>query len=416
MTYRLRLADAELARLLRSIGAVVIEGPKACGKTETARQIAASEVRLDVDPAARVAAELDPQLILSGTTPRLLDEWQSVPAIWNHVRRTIDDRQRMGQFILTGSAVPADDVTRHTGAGRIARLRMRPMSFMESGHSTGAVSLQSLLEGEAARAADTGFSVARIAEEVVRGGWPALVDVPVADAAPYVQSYLDEVRRTDVQRVDGVKRDPVKVGRFLTALARHVATPVSIATLVADTGDSANALERGTVSEYLTALERLMIVEPQPMWAPHLRSRTRLRQTAKLLFADPSLAAAALGAGPTHLLRDIPLLGLLFESLVIRDLRIYAQSLDAEVLSYRDNTGLEVDAIVTCADGRWGAFEVKLGTSSVDAGAASLLRFVDKVDTERAGKPAVLAVITGTGYAYRRSDGVQVVPIATLGA
>lgn len=413
--YRPRVVDRELTELLASIGAVVIEGPKACGKTETARQVAASEVRLDVDPNARQAAAVDPSLVLQGAAPRLVDEWQLAPGLWNHVRRAVDDRRAVGQFVLTGSAVPADDATRHTGAGRVARLRMRPMSLFESGHSTGQVSLAGMLDGASPRAPDVGATVTTLAERVSVGGWPGLLDQPIEPALRAVRAYVDEVRRTDIQRADGVARDPDKVLLLMRSLARNVSTMVSLSTLARDVTGSEEALAKNTVGGYYDALTRLMVVEDQPAWGPHLRSRSRVRTSPRRHFVDPSLAVAVLRATPERLLTDLNLLGFLFESLVIRDLRIYAQACDAEVLHYKDNTDLEVDAIVEIADGRWAAFEVKLGARAVDEGADSLLRFASRVDTTKCGLPLVLGVITGTGLAYTRPDGVAVIPIGALG-
>jgi len=415
MSYIPRIVDAELAARLDATGAVVVEGPKACGKTETARQIASSEVLLDVDENARQAVAVDPRLVLEGDTPRLIDEWQIEPAIWNHIRREIDDRSEPGQFILTGSAVPADDVTRHTGAGRITRLRMRPMSLFESGRSTGAISVADLLAGGSTQTSDPGLTIADLSREISIGGWPGLRELPVEPALRAVRGYLDEIRRVDIDRVDGVRRDPEKVQQLLRSLARHVATHASLTTLAADTGGAEGPLKRDTVSDYLKVLARLMVVEDQPAWAPHLRSRAPLRKAAKRHFVDPSLAVAALVATPEGLLSDLNLLGLLFESLVVRDLRVYAQAADAQVLQYRDSNDLEVDAIVRSADGRWAAFEVKLGPGQVDEGAANLKRFEGHLDRDRGDSPTALAVVTGYGYGYVRDDGVIVIPIGALG-
>jgi hypothetical protein len=400
---------------LSAVGAVVIEGPKACGKTVTARQIAASEVLLDVDTNARQAIAVDPALVLDGPTPRLLDEWQIEPAIWNHVRRAIDDRLDPGQFILTGSAVPPDDITRHTGAGRITRLRMRPMSLFEAGRSSGSISLSELLGGEMSQSADPGLSVADLAEEIALGGWPGFRGHSAPDVLLAMRDYLQEIARVDVARLDSTKRDPGRVERLLASLARNIATHAAATTLARDTGGAEGPLKDDTVREYLAALERLMIIEDQPAWAPHLRSKHRLRTAPKRHFVDPSLAVAALRATPDRLLRDLNLLGFLFESLVVRDLRIYAQALDARVSQYRDSGGLEVDAIVETGDGRWMAFEVKLGQGQIDDAAESLLRFAARIDTARCGNPALLGVIVATGYGYRRKDGVAVIPIGTLG-
>ncbi len=415
MTYAPRVVDRELVTRLESIGAVVIEGPKACGKTATARQVARSEVLLDVDENARRAIEIDPKLVLDGPTPRLIDEWQIEPTIWNYVRRAVDDRGAPGQFILTGSAVPTDDITRHTGAARLTRLRMRPMSLFETGRSTGAISLSDMLAGTPVRSPDPGLTIRDITEQVVIGGWPANLNRTVPQSVQAVRDYLEEIRRVDVRRVDQTTRDPVKVGRLLRALARHVSTEVTITTLSTDAAGGDGVLARDTVTDYLTALERLMIIEDQPAWAPHLRSRSRVRSSPKRHFVDPSLGTAALRVTPERLLMDLQLFGLLFESLVIRDLRIYAQAADAMVLHYRDNTGLEIESIVEGANGKWCAFEVKLGQGKVDEAAANLLTFAERVDTKKSGTPSMLGVITGTGYGYTRPDGVAVIPIGALG-
>jgi len=415
VSYRPRIADEELARRLASTGAVVIEGPRACGKTATARQVAKSEVLLDVDENARQAIGVDPSLVLAGETPRLIDEWQVEPGIWNHVRRAVDDRGASGQFILTGSAVPADDITRHTGAGRLTRLRMRPMSLFETGHASGVVSLKELLAGVPPRAPEADLGVQDLAELVCIGGWPGHLRRTSEQSMQANRDYLEEIRRVDVGRVDQTQRDPEKVGRFIRSLARNVATYTSVSTMAADAGASDGALKDHTAHEYMSAFERLMIIEDQPAWAPHLRSKSRLRSAPKRHFVDPSLAVAALRAAPSGLLKDLNLLGFLFESLVVRDMRVYAQAADAEVLQYRDNTGLEVDVVVQAGDGRWAAFEVKLGPGWADEGAASLLKFAGRVDTTKCGEPAALAVIVGSGYGYVREDGVGVIPIGALG-
>jgi predicted AAA+ superfamily ATPase len=414
MAYTPRIVDAELHRRLAASGAVVVEGPKACGKTVTARQCAASEVLLDTDRAARDAVAIDPSLLLGGATPRLIDEWQIEPELWNHVRRAVDDRGEPGQFVLTGSAVPADDATRHTGAGRFSRLRMRPMTLDELGVGTAAVSLSGVLRGDPPRSADPGLRLDDLIELVVRGGWPGFRDLDLHDARLAVRDYLDQVRRTDLPRFDGVRRDPNRVGRVLQSLARHTATSASLQTIVRDTaGADTAAVDRDTVRNYLDALERLMIIEDLPAFRPHLRSSHALRLAATRHFADPSLAVAALGASPASLRADLRTFGLLFESLVLRDLRVYAQALDADLWHYRDESGLEVDAIITAQDGRRAAIEIKLGPGQVDAAAASLLRFADRIDPAREPTP-VLVVVTGTGYGYLRPDGVRVVPVGAL--
>ena len=414
--YRPRLADTELRDRLGAAAAVLIEGPKASGKTATARQAARSEVFFDLDSVARQAASLDPQLVIAGAAPRLLDEWQLVPDIWNHVRRAADLAPGMGRFILTGSAVPTDDLVRHTGAGRIARMRLHTMSLLEQGRGSGEVSLGDLLEGRRISASEPGLTLPDVVEAICRGGWPATLHTPSDRAMRYVRDYVDEVRRTDVERASGVHHDPNQVLRLMQSLARNIATDVAVATLARDVSSPDRAIQERTVALYLDALERLFVVENQPSFSPHLRSRSRLRTTPKRHFCDPSVAVAALRAGPDRLLKDLNFLGLLFESLVVRDLRVYATAHDAEVRHYRDNTGLEVDAVVETAAGDWMPVEVKLGgETSVDAAARNLLKLRDRVDQTRMGEPTKLVVVTATGYGYEREDGVTVVPVGALG-
>ena len=414
--YNPRVADEELKQCLAAAGAVLIEGPRACGKTVTAQQEAASEVFLDVDRRAQDMIAVSPNLVLEGGVPRLIDEWQTAPVIWNHVRRAVDARRGKGHFILTGSAVPPDDVTRHTGAGRIVRLRLRPMSLFELDASTGKVSLQDVLSGVPVYHPSADLPVRDLARLVCVGGWPGHLGSSVAEALRVNRGYVDDICRADLRRVDGVRRDPDRVHRFFLSLARNVATSASLATIARDVaGPEQASMTSHTARSYLTGLERLMVVEDQPPWAPHLRSRTRLQLSPKRHFVDPSIAAAALGAGPEHLLRDFSWFGLLFESLVIRDLRVYAQAMGASVYHYRDHTGLEVDAIVDAGPGRWAAFEIKLGLSRIDDAVRSLLKFAERVDTSRCGEPAALGVIVDSGFGYVRPDGVSVIPLGALG-
>ena len=415
-TYRPRVVDAELIERLGSAGAVLIEGPRACGKTETARQVARSEVLLDVDLAAQEAAAVDPRLILTGPRPRLIDEWQLAPTIWNHVRRASDEAGAVGQFILTGSSAPTDDITRHSGAGRMSRLRMRPMSLLESGVSTGSVSVGEMLSSGVVSAPDPGVPLGDLVEWTCRGGWPGTIAETQERARRFVRDYVDEVRRTGLGDADGTRRDPALVLQVVRSLGRNVATEASMRTIAADAGGSGGPIDPRTVKSYMGALERIFVVENQPAWAPRIRSRSQLRHTAKLHFVDPSIAVAALRTGPDQLLSDLNTYGFLFESLVVRDLRVHAQANDADVFHYRDNTGMEVDAIVEAFDGGWMAFKVKLGGQDrIDEAARNLLRFRDRVDTSTVGKPAKLGVITATGYAIERPDGVAVIPIGTLG-
>jgi predicted AAA+ superfamily ATPase len=413
--YLPRIVDTSVTAAMGRSVALVLEGAKGVGKTETASHQSRSHVLLDVDEDARLAASIDPSLILAGEKPRLIDEWQEVPEIWNHVRRAVDNKE--GPFILTGSTVPADDASRHTGAGRFSWIRMRPMSLFELGHSSGTVSLAKLLDGDGTGDRTTNdaglISVRDLVDIVCVGGWPSLVNSDFAEAITFLQGYLDSVTRTDIRRVDGIARDPQKVWRVLRSLSRNISTEVSNTTIANDVGGSDDPIDVDTAKSYLGALERLMVIEDQPAWAPQIRSRARLRSTPKRHFCDPSLAVAALQLTPSRLLRDLNYFGFLFESLVVRDLRVYAQHSRADVLHYRDNIG-EVDIIVEAGE-RWGAIEVKLGIASVDQAAESLKRFVNRIDVEHRGRPSFLAVVLPTQYSYLRTDGVHVIPIHALG-
>ena len=409
------MADGSIAAALARMPAVVIEGPRGCGKTWAARNAARSEVLFDGDVDARTLAVLAPRLVLDGAEPRLLDEWQLAPEIWNQVRHACDETHRRGRFILTGSAVPPDDHTRHSGAGRMARVRLRPMSLVETGESTGEVSLGALMRGEKIAAPRPDAGVEDLVEAICRGGWPRHLGLPTRVAQRALDDYLGEICRTDISAVDGVRRDPAGVRRLLASLGRNVATTASFSTLAADAGGP-RPLNRTTATEYLRSLERLFIVEDVPQWPTHLRSRAAVRGAPKRHFVDPSLAAATMGSSPTRLLRDLRVLGFLFESLVVRDLRVYSQLNDAAVYHYRDDAGLEVDVVVQSGDGTWLAAEVKLGgIDAVEGAARSLQRLRDKVDVHRVGTPAKLAIITATGYAYDRPDGITVLPITSLG-
>ena len=415
MDYLPRIADASLGARLSSAGAVLIEGPRACGKTSTARRQATSEVRLDVDASSRAAVDVAPQALLAQPAPLLIDEWQVAPDIWNLVRRAVDDRQAKGQFILTGSAQPVDDVARHSGAGRISVIRMRPMCLAESGESSGRVSLSAVLAGHEQSAPAVGLTVAELASLLVRGGWPALLGRSGQDCRQFLHDYLDQTCHLDLPAMAGRRRDPQKVRILLRSLARHTASQAAISTIAADLSQFGESIDRKTASTYMHALTRLLILEQQPAWSPALRSRAHTRVSPKHHLVDPSLAAEALGASAERLLRDPETFGLLLESLVIRDLRVLSEPLGATVYHYRDNLGLEVDAVVQGPSGNWAAFEVKLGQRSIDAAAATLLAFKGKVDTRLCGEPSALGVITAEGPAYRRKDGVHVLPVSCLG-
>jgi predicted AAA+ superfamily ATPase len=413
--YRERVADPIIRDALTDFGAIVLEGPRAVGKTTTGLHHAASSVRLDASPQIAGLAETSPGSILAGESPRLIDEWQLAPTLWNAVRHEVDQRGRSGQFILTGSATPADERTRHSGAGRFRRLRLRPMALAESGESTRDVSLRDILDG-AEVAALGGPTVEDYASLIVRGGWPALVDAPQRSATEYLGGYLDDVSRVDIPGM-GMRVDPLRMRALLRALARNVATEIPIAKLAreAEIGPHGAATSGQTARRHIDALTRVFVVEELPAWAPHLRSKVRLRVQPVWHFIDPSLAAAALGASRERLLGDLETFGFFFESLCIRDLRVYAEGLGGEMFHYRDETGLEVDAILELRDGSWAAFEVKLGgTKAVDAGARSLHALEAKVTQARASELKAKVVLTAGDISYMRPDGVRVVAIGHL--
>lgn len=415
-SYLERVAEQELTQCLNAAGAVLIEGARACGKTAIARRFAASEVLLDVDTTARNMIDVDPGMLLAGETPRLLDEWQAAPIIWNHVRRDVDARGGKGYFILTGSADPADETTRLTGAGRIIRLRLRTMSLYEMRCGTGQLSLRKLLDGTTVSCESQDLAVIELAELICRGGWPGHLGISTEEAMRVNRNYVDDICRIDLQKVDGVRREPNRIRRFLQSLARNVSTNAKVSTIARGVaGREHTSMKDHTAHSYLNALERIMVVENQPAWAIHLRSSSRMQISPKRQFVDPSIATAALDAGPERLLADFELFGFLFKSMVIRDLRIYAQAMNARVFHYRDDAGLEVDAIIDAGPGRWAAMEIKLGVGRIDEAAKNLLKFEAKIDTRRSGKPATLGVIVDRGYGYRRPDGVSVIPIAALG-
>ncbi|WP_420445332.1 ATP-binding protein [Candidatus Poriferisodalis sp.] len=415
--YRPRVADARVTECLDSMAAVLIEGPKGCGKTWTALRHARSSVRFDGDAAARRLATVSPEAVLRGEAPRLLDEWQLAPEIWNHVRHACDRSGEPGRFLLTGSAAPVDDIVRHSGAGRVARARLRPMSLLESGMSSGLVSLGGLLGGEPAPAGTSEAEFRDVLEALCVGGWPWLLDQSPEVAQRRLREYLDEVRRLDLDIGSGRRRDPVLVEKLLISLARNTATTAPNSRLAYD-ADNDRPLNHQTVRAYLDALTRLFIAEDLPAWPTHLRSRARLTKSPKRHFVDPSLAAAALRAGPDALTADLEACGLLFESLAVRDLRVYADAHECDLYHHRLDNGLEADAIIRRRyTGEWMAVEVKLSHTpdAVDAAARSLRRVAAAVDTSRAGPLAALLVITPTGYSYTRPDGVSVAPLTALG-
>ena len=412
--YSARIVDAEVESGLGAAGWIVLDGPRACGKTWTGLCFARSVVRLDIDLDQQAIAAVEPSAVLSGASPRLLDEWQMVPALWNHVRHACDATSQRGLFILAGSAQPADDITRHTGAGRVRRIRMRPMSLFETADATGEVSLAALLDGAAASAAPSA-ELRDVVGLLCRGGWPGQLGMPLKEIQQNLRGYLAEIARTDIRRLDGSRsHEPAGVERLLHSLARNTASEARYATLAADV--EPEPLHRHTVRAYMEALRRLFVVEEQPAWAPAMRSRAPLRTSPKWHLVDPSLAAARLGADAEALMRDVSTLGLLFESLVVRDLRVLSQPLGGRVLHLRAASGLEADAVVELPDGRWLAVEVKLGGSeAIETAARSLQRVAQAVDASRREQLAGLVVMTAVGYGYTRPDGVRVVPITALG-
>ena len=413
-SYRTRVVDQELVNMMRALGGILIEGPKACGKSETAKQVARTMYEFDRDDAAREAVALNPESRFAGELPILFDEWQIEPSIWNQVRRQIDDRHSRGDFILTGSSRPRDDVNRHSGAGRIGVLPMRPMSLFESGHSTGEVSFTSLINGEGQPATAKHLSFDDLLRCIVVGGWPEIIDYDEEDARLWLRGYLDQIVETDMVLM-GHRRNPRNLRRLFSSLARNVGQAVKLNELAKDVGGESGAVAYETITGYLDTLERLRLTENSPSWRPHMRSKTPVRTAEVRYFVDPSLGPAALGVGTSELRADPRATGCHFEALVVRDLRIFAQLHGGRVESWRDKNGNEVDAIVSINDNKWAAFEIKLNPRHVDTAAASLLRFAANVDKERHNEPAALGVITSTGVGGRRPDGVHVVPIGSLG-
>ena len=416
--YLPRIADSVLHQALCASGAVYIQGPKWCGKTWTALQQAKSVLLMqDPDQTANYMsiAETKPSLLLEGEVPRLLDEWQMAPMLWDAVRFAVDRRGEMGQFILTGSTKPLKSDIMHSGTGRISRIRMRTMSLFESGESKGQVSLAALFSGQEPEGVSD-LEIEQLAFVTARGGWPAAVGVSEPVALQQAKNYLDAIVETDVSEVDGREKDPGRVRSLMRSIARNIACPTSVATIRSDIAGDDESLSPNTIRSYLTALERLYVIENQPSWTPALRSKTALRTTATLHFVDPSIAVAALHSSPEGLLKDFQTFGFLFESLCIRDLRIYAQPLGGDVCHYRDETGLEADAIVVLHDGRWGAIEIKMGQAKVEQAAANLLRLKNRVNEKKMNPPSFLMILTGNGYAIKRKDGVCIVPIACLKA
>lgn len=419
--YRNRIADSILARKLEGKGAVLIEGPKWCGKTTTAEQVAASILYMD-DPEKKeqniAMSELSPKRLLKGATPRLIDEWQIAPKLWDAIRFEVDHRRELGQFVLTGSAVPPDtkEIT-HSGTGRFTWLTMRPMSIFESGDSSGEVSLKTLFEQPDEIDGESKLDIERLAFLVCRGGWPQAIDMRDEIALDQPIDYYEAVVKSDINRADGVQKNPERVKRLMRSYARNQGSQVPNTVIVQDIAANDEAkMDEETVASYLNALRKIFVIEDMPAWNPNLRSKTAIRSSNTRYYVDPSIAAAALGIGPQDLINDLKTFGFLFETLCVRDLRVFADALNGEVFHYRDKDGLECDAVVHLRNGAYGLIEIKLGGDKlIQEGSVNLKALRDKIDTDKMKKPAFLMVLTGTGdYAYRRPDGVYVVPIGCL--
>jgi predicted AAA+ superfamily ATPase len=414
--YISRICDKLLRSLLESMGAVLVEGAKWCGKTQSSLQIANSVVYMqdpDEGPGYLAMADTKPSLLLEGEPPLLLDEWQMAPVLWDAVRFAVDKRGLMGQFILTGSSTPSDNQTAHSGTGRIARMLLRPMSLFESNESNGKVSLKDLFDGKTDIGARSSLTIEQIAHAICRGGWPAAV-ISKKQSPRIAMNYVDAIVNLDVQRVDGVEKDPERVRVLLQSLSRNISTMATAKTIMDDMRVNEASITDKTLSSYLNALRRLFVIEDIPAWQPSLRSKTAIRTTHKRQFVDPSIATSAMRTNAQGILRDFETFGFLFESLCTRDLRVYAQANDGEIFHYRDKSGLESDMVIKLHDGRWAAVEVKLGMKQIDEAAANLLKLSKKVNIEKMNQPSFLMVVTGGQVAYRRPDGVMVVPIGCL--
>jgi uncharacterized protein len=419
--YKPRIVDSLLERKLRGKGAVLIQGAKWCGKTTTAEQKAKSILYMD-DPQKRAQnlqmAEFNIQRLLQGDVPRLIDEWQLAPQLWDAVRFEVDHRDAMGQFILTGSAVPADkQKISHSGTGRFAWLTMRPMSLYESGDSTGEVSIGQLFDSDETVDGYCEQKLADIAFLICRGGWPRAITLDKDIALDQARDYVDAVTDSDISRVDDVKRDQESARRLMRSYARHQGSQASIGTIREDmTAGGAFEISERTITSYINALKRLFVIEDMLAWNPNLRSKTAIRTSDTRYFVDSSIATAALGIGPEDLINDLNTMGLLFETMCVRDLRVFADALDGDVYHYRDKNELECDAVIHLRNGKYGLIEIKLGGETlINEGVKTLTAFASKIDTGTMKAPSFMMILTGTdNYAYRRDDGILVVPLGCL--
>ena len=418
MEYKTRVIDKILEQKLKVFGAVLIEGCKWCGKSTTGSRFSKSSLEL-ANPSTYEnnleIAKVKPEYLLVGDKPRLIDEWQTIPVVWDAIRYDVDKSGKKGEYILTGSATVKEGIVKHTGTGRISRLLMRPMSLFESGDSIGSVSLKELFNTPKDIEGISNLELEDVAFLIARGGFPGSLDVPKKDALLIPKDYINSVSNIDINSIDNVERNPIRVKRVLKSLARNVSTSVNLSVIREDTLEGDNTITEKTISDYINVLEKLYIIENVEAWCPKLRSKTEIRVSKKREFVDPSLALASLNATDKDLLNDFKTFGFMFECLCIRDLKIYAESFDSEVFFYRDKSNLEVDAIIHSGDGKWGAVEIKLGSDeTIDKAAESLIAFKNNVLTEEMGEPSFLMVLTATKYSYRRKDGVYVVPIGCL--
>lgn len=419
--YKQRIADRLLVRKLAGKGAVLLEGAKWCGKTTTAEQIARSVLYMSESGKIeqnKQLATMNPGLLLRGDKPRLIDEWQVAPQLWDSIRFEADHSHELGLFILTGSCVPADmSSVVHSGTGRFGWLKMRPMSLWESGDSTGEVSLKDIFEGKKQIEGVSKLDLERVAFVTCRGGWPLAVDMEDDIALDQAFDYLTAVEQRDIQQADGVERDPARVHRLLRSYARHQGAQTSYATMRADLADNeGDSLSEETIASYIKALKSIFVVEDVEAWNPNLRSKAAIRTSDTRYFTDPSIATAALGLGPDDLISDLNTFGLIFETLCMRDLRVFAEALNGSVYHYRDKNGLECDAVIHLRSGHYGLVEIKLGGDKlIEEGVQTLTSLAEKIDTTKMKKPSFLMVLTANGsYAYQRTDGVYVVPIGCL--
>ena len=419
--YKKRIADEVIKKKLKGKGAVLVEGAKWCGKTTTSEELSGSVLYMSKPDNMKqnlMLAEINPSLLLEGETPRLIDEWQIAPKLWDAVRYEVDHRNEEGQFILTGSAVPASmDEVQHTGTGRFAWVRMRPMSLFESGESNGSGRLSELFQSPEQIAAINPINLKQIAFLVCRGGWPRATFLEDEIALEQAYDYYDAIINQDISRVDGVKRDAERVKTLMRSYARNQGAQVPNTTLKADMmANDADTLDEDTVLSYVNALKKIFVVEDMPAWNPNLRSKTAIRTSDTRYFTDPSIGVAALGLGPDDLIGDLDTFGLMFECMCVRDLRVFADALGGSVYHYRDKSGLECDAVVHLRNGSYGLIEIKLGgDQAIEHGVKTLKQLAGKIDTDKMKSPAFLMVLTAVGdYAYRREDGVYVVPIGCL--